>query len=568
MDTSPKKIGLESSQNLSALTNSELSSTKQSSSAETENRLALKSAIEHYKTMLEALQNADQLSTEQLLDVRIARDAIHGLELERPCKASESIAKEIKQLDKTFKQQIRRFKTEYRKQALKRNTQDSMPKWWWFPEPPPPQPFWNHLDSVWSGASLIFLTFSGGLIADLAVRVLSGGLDVWGSSTVIIQSMVTLLVGKGALTSSGQETVKQWLGKRGFPKRLWDEGSFLVSAGLFLALLGFQSFALPEFAKFYKCLGDADYSKQSGLPRCLPGGDRWIVSEDSTASDTKVTRLSRLSSAEVMYKRALSLNPDYADTHFALGRIYEDLQDLQRAQETYEKALKGGRVEAYHQLALLALKQEKPDYDKAVVWLSRGLEEVLYREEHRELRYRMVDTFTHIAVSDTKGKNDKVGSHYLDDAAYWLSRVQNLGIEEHPADQMPEEQPSNWSYVLTRNNGWMLWRQGELDRAIDSLIEAIHINPIQADAYCLRAQVFQAQLNELRLPKTARQAKQLEQKVVEDWQQCRTLCSPYSSEGKVLDPDEVIWQRKANKQLKKYNLSLKFNAKESRHYEA
>jgi tetratricopeptide (TPR) repeat protein len=508
----------------------------------------LEQAIAHYRETIVTLQTTDAPSAEQLLDARIARDAIHDREIGAPEPLPPPQRREIKQIDRDFKQAIRRFKIAYKKQVLKQASPHPAAKWWWFPEPSVPKPFWAHLDSVWSASSLLFLTFSGGLVVELAARLLSGGLDAWGSSTVIIQSLAALLVGKSALTTSGQETVKQWLGQRGFPRQWWDEGSLLVSIGLFVSLLSFQSLALPEFAKFYKCFGDAASVAVDGWSTCLPGGDRSPLDNQPLTTTEIIT--ARLSSAENMYKRALSLNPDYADAHLALGRLYEALQDFKQAQDAYEKAVKGGKLEGYNALAQLALKQETPNYEKAVGWLSKGLTETYHKKtDQRFLLYEMADTLTNLAVSTTagakKGNSTDKGGKYLDDAVFWVSR----GL-----DSLQETPDVYWQYRLNRNLGWLLLRQGEHDRALDHLQIAIELSPNRPDAYCLWAQVNQQQLSQVRQRQAIAEIKPLQQNIVENWERCRTLASPYDQSGKV-NTDELNWQREATKQLKKYSSS-------------
>jgi tetratricopeptide (TPR) repeat protein len=503
-----------------------------------ESQSAIAAAIDHYRQTITTLKQSTHLSSEELLDARIARDAIHTLRLESSQPISAALGRQINQLDRQFKREIERFKTAYKQKALKRQMQEAIHKWWWFPEPAAPKPFWMHLDSIWSASSLVFLTFSGGLIADLAARVLSGGLDVWGSSTIIIQSLVTLIIGKSALTTSGQEAVKQWLGQRGFSRRWWDEGSLLVSIGLFAVLLGFQSIVLPEFSKFYKCLGDADYAEVDGLPTCLPGGQRSHMPGAGAANVVR-GKAARLSSAEIMYKRALSLNPDYADAHYALGILYEEFQDSDQARDAYEKAVKGGKLEAYDRLAQLALKQDPPDNEKAVTWLSKGLVEA-FKTDRRELLYDMTNTLTHLAVSNPAKPSKSLGGKYLDDAVYWLSR--GLGL----LGETPDE---TRLYQLRRNFGWVLFRQGEWATANDYFKKAIMLDPLRPDAYCLRAQVQQQQLV-------------WQENIMSDWKQCRTLARPYDPDGEIIDPDQLLWQREADKQLKKFSNTPSHSSKQ------
>ncbi len=64
--------------------------------------------------------------------------------------------------------------------------------------------WWESLDWLWNGLTLVFLALSVSLIVDAIPKFLSGGLDTASVLAVIIPSLLALLT-SGALTPMGRE---------------------------------------------------------------------------------------------------------------------------------------------------------------------------------------------------------------------------------------------------------------------------------------------------------------------------------------------------------------------------
>ena len=50
--------------------------------------------------------------------------------------------------------------------------------------------------------------------------------------------------------------------------------------------------------------------------------------------------LNKLKEAELSYRKAIKIKPDYADAHCNLGNILKDLDKLKEAELSYRKAIK------------------------------------------------------------------------------------------------------------------------------------------------------------------------------------------------------------------------------------
>jgi len=79
----------------------------------------------------------------------------------------------------------------------------------------------------------------------------------------------------------------------------------------------------------------------------------------------------RLPQAISDFSKALELDPDFAETHYNLGSLYEDLRDFDRARSEYRLAMLGGLTAAYNNLARLYILEK--DYAAAVGLLLKGL---------------------------------------------------------------------------------------------------------------------------------------------------------------------------------------------------
>ena len=132
--------------------------------------------------------------------------------------------------------------------------------------------------------------------------------------------------------------------------------------------------------------------------------------------------------AQSKFERAIGLNPDDAEAHYNLGRLYEKLQDLDQAKAQYRLALRGGLDVAYNALARLSIQNKK--YPEAVSLLLKGLE--IVPKEDDQVRY-----------------------------------------------------------ALLKNLGWARLKQQRYAEAESNLREAIRLDQKRASAHCLLAQVLE-----------------------------------------------------------------------------
>lgn len=333
----------------------------------------LDNAVERFATKLTELETATPPSAEQVLDVLMARDAVHAALADKTQSPKKSLIT-ISELDSRLRKKAESISQVVNLADWRAILNPPAESWWWFFEAPTPQ--WDRFDWLWSALSVSFLTVSLGLLTDISTRFLSGGPDTLGATAVIAQSILTLLAGGGSLTKTGQEGIQRLLTRLNIPKHFWHEVSCGFAGLLMLSLLGFR-LSLPQIAEAYNKRGFENH--QAG----------------------------QLSSAQNNYERAIKLDPDYLEAHYNLGSLYEDLQEFDRARSEYKIAAQGGLDAAYNNLARLYILDKK--YSEAVSLLLKGLK----LAEDDKTKYDMLKNLGWARLGQTRYAEAK---GYLQDA--------------------------------------------------------------------------------------------------------------------------------------------------------
>lgn len=220
--------------------------------------------------------------------------------------------------------------------------------WWWFGEP---LSVWERFDWAWEGTSATALTVALALVVDTSTRLFAAGATTLGSLSVVGQSVLTLLTAKGALTKAGRQGLDRVFEDWRLPPQYWQEARSGVSVAVLLLTVAGRSL-LPTVAQHFYREGKQDYFA------------------------------GRLGEAVENYQIALALKSDLGEAQYHLGLAYEDLQEIESAQQAYQRVARGAPTEetrrnwlnATNNLGRLYVLQEK--YDAAAQQLIRGLEEI------------------------------------------------------------------------------------------------------------------------------------------------------------------------------------------------
>jgi len=323
----------------------------------------LDAALNLYKSRLSALEeSAPNFSKQQILDVLLSRDEVQAALAERNSDCSASLIS-INELDSRLKQCAERINQTINLTDWGTLLSPKAEAWWWSLQPPSAQA--SEYDWLLSILSVSFLTISLGLVTNIAPRFLAGGPDVFGAVTVMGQSILTLLTAGSVLTKAGQEGIERLLTRLKRPKQYWLSISLSFSFLLLLALIGLR-LSLPQIAITYN---------QRGLQNYLQG--QWT-------------------SARSNYLRSLQLNPDYAEAHFNLGVLDEDLQDVDKARSEYQIALQAGYNKAYNNLARLYILDKK--YAMAIPLLIKGQE----LAQDKDLKYALLKNLGWVRLEQSR----------------------------------------------------------------------------------------------------------------------------------------------------------------------
>ena len=392
--------------------------------------LNLGSLLNQYEIGLGCLMREATVSEIEVLEVLLTRDAICAALKDLPPSAEK--LQRLEALDVQLREaegRIQSIQNLQQWRSLKNPDGSFEPSAWWWPVPPSARPT---KDWLWRAASVIFLSVSASLILNTASRFWSGGIASAGTLAVVTQGVLTLIAGKGALTQSGREGWETFLKQRNIPEQNWQQWSCVAAGGVFLVVGGIHR-SLPQVATWYNDWGWEHYEAQ------------------------------RLDSALSDFQTALSLRPDYAEAKFHSGLVYEDLQQHEQAQESY-------------QFVVASDPEEVP----LEVWLSA----------HNNLAR------LHLLAGD-------------DQEAAPLLMVAMDRLDVDVVEKDPDIAAVN--YNLLKNLGWVRLQQGRYREAQTQLEEAIAFEqevlvqantdeslsdialPNRAAAYCLLAQVADAQ---------------------------------------------------------------------------
>lgn len=364
--------------------------------------------LERYENAIANLESSPSL--QQGLEVLTLRDAVQK-DLVKYTLSASSLCK-LRQLDQRLRQQQPWLEQNLDLADWRKIVKPSDDAWWWFSQPRSPV-WWEQFDWLGTFLTLIFLTASASLTVDIFTRFLSGGLDVFSASTIITPGLLALLT-SGALTSIGQKARQTLFTSFNLPKQYWQGVSTILALVVLLVLVAFYQLGLPRIGVYFNERGEDNY----------------------------ITN--RLDSALSNLQRAIALRPNYAEAHYNLGLLYEDLHKFDQARTEYQLAV----------------------------------------ENSAEL-----NTLTSLKAQNNLGRLYLLEENYAD-AIPPLSQGMNAIDEETVAASTEFQQ---LKYALLKNLGWAKLGQKHTVAATAILNEAIALNAEQAPAYCLLAQVYEEQ---------------------------------------------------------------------------
>jgi tetratricopeptide (TPR) repeat protein len=467
---------------------------------------------------------AKELTNEQLLEVLTARDAVQlALSQETPIFTGQLLAT-LKRGDRYLKSRkwlelISQIDLEEWREIF----HPPETAWWWYLELPPSanetsqvKSVWNRFDLLCNFLTWVFLTISVSLVVEIASRFLSGGSDPGGVFAVVASTLLTFISGQKILPEKAKKYIQNILNSFKVNTQYFEEASFTITGTLCLGILIFYIVGLPKIAIIYNHLGE----KQ------IPALTTEAIDQDTS----RIPERQLLTKAEYYFSRALKLDPDYAKAYDNLGQVYEQLQELEKAEQQYQLAMKLQYLPAYPHLANVMI--ERGNYKKA-----------------DDIVRQVLDIATNTQDGESKIHNEKILIENLE-VLNKLARAYNLQKNTTDAISLLHKALKN-SNVLTKeerynlitNMGWAYLNKESYYTAKNVLLgtetiansaESLQSKP---DHYCLLGLAYR----ELNKNPDNRKIHENQEKFY--WEQCSRL-------SKREIPEQLEWILEAEKRLR------------------
>jgi len=314
-------------------------------------------ALTAYRKALSPLLRSQGLRPQDALTILTARDELHRAIAKSPV-LSPYLLTETQTLDSQLQDNAANLVAALDLKAYRHSVPRAVEQWWWYLDETVKPLETHHSDWLFKGATTLAWAISIGLLVTISGRFLLGGAGVAGLSAIAFSNLLTLIKAKSDLTDAGNEGAKRIFD--GFqltkPQRLQFRfgSTVLLASGLFAFWL-----ALPSISREYSRRGQALQAE------------------------------GKLGSAEPNYNRAISIDPDNLDAHYNLGTLYEDIQEIDKAETQYLIAARGDFPEAYNNLARLYLQSPDNSVNKALALLSQGFTLVEEQESFPETEFSL-----------------------------------------------------------------------------------------------------------------------------------------------------------------------------------
>ncbi|MCR4378351.1 MAG: tetratricopeptide repeat protein [Rhodospirillales bacterium] len=183
----------------------------------------------------------------------------------------------------------------------------------------------SRFDLLWYGISATLLLISASYFVAILQANSVNGLALNEILMTALQGAGLTLIGSGALTSGGQESVRKFLNTIGIPGNLHGPATCAASA----VLLGIGFFTHQMLDDYYYDQGMAHYE----------AGD--------------------LTESRDAFLHALQLNDQDLRVHLAIGRVYETLGDLEEAQGHYIQSVEEGFPDGFNRLGHVLIHSDE-----------------------------------------------------------------------------------------------------------------------------------------------------------------------------------------------------------------
>ncbi|MEC4989186.1 MAG: tetratricopeptide repeat protein [Oscillatoria sp. PMC 1068.18] len=300
----------------------------------TDENSPVEQALERYEKALIGLEETRNPSWDLILEVLLARDEVEQAD---KTSAPEKAVRQIVELDQRLKKQRFAIARGNQLAAWRSSLNVEESNWWWHLKPTliggDDEPV-SLFDWVWTAAAVGFLGAAAAFMTTTTqtfFQQVEGvpSADALQNGALIAQGAALLAGAGGALTKNGQKTIENVLASLRLPPQWNSRAAFGFSCIVFLGAYSIHD-NLAELGKWYKYRGN-HLVRQGELLQALE-------------NYRQASKFIETAEAE-------------AELSLALGKVYEQLGQLDKAQVEYEKGLESENTEAIIRLSRVILLQ-------------------------------------------------------------------------------------------------------------------------------------------------------------------------------------------------------------------
>jgi hypothetical protein len=348
--------------------------------------------ITRYCQTVEDLQHTqDPWSEEQILNCLLTRDTI-SLKLKAGELDDVALIRQLFVADRVLRAMSPRMADFTAIPRWRESTRPPADAWWWFPAAVPSTGWWDRLDWLFNGLTLVLLAITLSFVVDIATRFYHVGFDLVGALTIMFPTLLASLSAGSLFSWTLQEGINRAMQRFRVHARYQDEARFAMAVVVWLVVVGVWG-NLPLISRAYTNCGEAHRVQ----------GQLDIARRD--------------------LERAIKLDPENAVAHYNLGNVYEDLFSDEKAITEYQIAAAAGLDLAHNNLGRLYIL--RGEYDKAVQVLQQALRQLRSDEQPREVHMRY-NVLKNLGWA-------RVGQKRFNDAHSLLAQASGLLPDEAPA---------------------------------------------------------------------------------------------------------------------------------------
>ncbi|MEA2029672.1 MAG: hypothetical protein U9N49_11955 [Campylobacterota bacterium] len=328
--------------------------------------------IAEYSSLINAIDFSKDaiISEDEVVELLLYRDALQAL-WEEECgstsldRASKEefihLSRALDKVDQKLKDASPKIVKVGNLKKWRSKVKPSEEAWWWYLESEAEKrSFWYKFDWLWNTLTGVTLAISASFMVSIYSAVSMSDANFATALSTIAQILGLAAIGGGALSSKGQEMVKNILESMHISRRFFAEATFVISPSFM-------------FGVYYVNENLDNYYYDSGIKTYNEG---------------------ELSDAIGYMLQAKEMNPDGVQYDSWIGKAYESLGNLRDASKYYLQSVENGNFEDLNSLGRVFINKEseitgEPNPVIAESYLLLALQRLQTYDNSEELMYKV-----------------------------------------------------------------------------------------------------------------------------------------------------------------------------------